>query len=194
MDDWVWEVSLVGILRRAVVWGTDMFCLTTGRPNLSEGKISATNEVMGLFTCSPTSEYRSGASRQVRPTPLGSAVRHGSSLTKVTLTRCGLCTPGNQIRFSYVGVSKRAGSCVIQKRIGTWSAGCILFTSHLETEQCTSDSGSWPMFLIIGTWRVSSIRGCSTWRRRGIIAEHTARSAQIRRACWYPFVPGSGED
>ena len=32
MNHWMWPVSLVGILSTAVVYGTDMFFLTIGRP------------------------------------------------------------------------------------------------------------------------------------------------------------------
>jgi Domain of unknown function (DUF1772) len=49
MNHWMWAVSLVGILSTAVVFGTDMFFLTVGRPALRLASVSATTEVMGFF-------------------------------------------------------------------------------------------------------------------------------------------------
>jgi hypothetical protein len=49
MNHWVWAVSLVGILSTAVVWGTDMFFLTIGRPALRLATTSAATEVMGFL-------------------------------------------------------------------------------------------------------------------------------------------------
>ena len=49
MSHWMWAVSLVGILGTAVIWGTDMFFLTIGRPALRLATVSAATEVMGLF-------------------------------------------------------------------------------------------------------------------------------------------------
>jgi hypothetical protein len=49
MDHWIWAVSLVGILSTAVVWGTDIFFLTIGRPALRLASISAATEVMGFL-------------------------------------------------------------------------------------------------------------------------------------------------
>ncbi|HWB83187.1 MAG TPA: hypothetical protein VG675_03530 [Bryobacteraceae bacterium] len=49
MNHWMRAVSLVGILSTAVVWGTDMFFLTVGRPALKLAKISAATEVMGFL-------------------------------------------------------------------------------------------------------------------------------------------------
>jgi hypothetical protein len=46
---WMWLVSLVGILSTAVVFGTDMFFLTVGRPALRLASSSAGTEVMGFF-------------------------------------------------------------------------------------------------------------------------------------------------
>jgi len=48
MNRWMWAVSLVGILSTAVVWGTDMFFLTIGRPALRLATVSGATEVMGL--------------------------------------------------------------------------------------------------------------------------------------------------
>jgi hypothetical protein len=47
MNHWMGAVSLVGILSTAVVWGTDIFFLTIGRPALRLATISAATEVMG---------------------------------------------------------------------------------------------------------------------------------------------------
>ena len=49
MNHWIWAVSLVGVLSTAVVWGTDMFFLTIGRPALRLSTISAATEVMGFI-------------------------------------------------------------------------------------------------------------------------------------------------
>ena len=49
MNHWMWAVSLVGILSTAVVWGTDMFFLTIGRPALRLATISAATEVIGFL-------------------------------------------------------------------------------------------------------------------------------------------------
>jgi hypothetical protein len=49
MNHWMWAVSLVGILSTAVVWGTDMFFLTIGRPALRLATSSAASEVMGFL-------------------------------------------------------------------------------------------------------------------------------------------------
>jgi hypothetical protein len=49
MNHWMWAVSLVGILSTAVVWGTDMFFLTIGRPALRLAATSAATEVMGFL-------------------------------------------------------------------------------------------------------------------------------------------------
>ena len=49
MNHWMWPVSLVGILSTAVVFGTDMFFLTIGRPALRLASPSAGTEVMGFF-------------------------------------------------------------------------------------------------------------------------------------------------
>jgi hypothetical protein len=45
----IWAVSLVGVLCTAVVFGTDMFFLTVGRPALRLASQSAGTEVMGFF-------------------------------------------------------------------------------------------------------------------------------------------------
>ena len=45
----LWPVSLVGILSTAVVFGTDMFFLTVGRPALRLASPTAGTEVMGFF-------------------------------------------------------------------------------------------------------------------------------------------------
>jgi hypothetical protein len=47
MNHLIWPVSLVGILSTAVVFGTDMFFLTVGRPALRLASPSAGTEVMG---------------------------------------------------------------------------------------------------------------------------------------------------
>jgi hypothetical protein len=49
MNHWMWAVSLVGILSTAVIWGTDMFFLTIGRPALKLATPSAATEVMGFL-------------------------------------------------------------------------------------------------------------------------------------------------
>jgi hypothetical protein len=49
MNHGVWPVSLVGILSTAVVFGTDMFFLTVGRPALRLASPAAGTEVMGFF-------------------------------------------------------------------------------------------------------------------------------------------------
>jgi len=49
MSHVLWMVSLVGILCTAVVFGTDMFFLTVGRPALKLASASAGTEVMGFF-------------------------------------------------------------------------------------------------------------------------------------------------
>jgi hypothetical protein len=48
MNHLIWPVSLVGILSTAVVFGTDMFFLTVGRPALRLASPSAATEVMGF--------------------------------------------------------------------------------------------------------------------------------------------------
>jgi hypothetical protein len=45
----MWLLSLVGILSTAVVFGTDMFFLTIGRPALRMASPSAGTEIMGFF-------------------------------------------------------------------------------------------------------------------------------------------------
>src|SRR5215831_17968232 len=49
MNHWMWLVSLAGILSTAVVFGTDMFFLTVGRPALKLASPSAGTEVMGFL-------------------------------------------------------------------------------------------------------------------------------------------------
>ena len=49
MNHWMWAVSLAGILSTAVVYGTDMFFLTVGRPALRSASTSAGTEVMGFL-------------------------------------------------------------------------------------------------------------------------------------------------
>ena len=49
MNYWMWLVSLVGILSTAVVFGTDMFFLSIGRPALRLASPSAGTEIMGFF-------------------------------------------------------------------------------------------------------------------------------------------------
>jgi hypothetical protein len=48
MNHLIWPASLVGILSTAVVFGTDMFFLTVGRPALRLASQSAATEVMGF--------------------------------------------------------------------------------------------------------------------------------------------------
>jgi hypothetical protein len=49
MNHWMWAVSLTGILSTAVIWGTDIFFLTIGRPALRLSTTSAATEVMGFL-------------------------------------------------------------------------------------------------------------------------------------------------
>ena len=49
MSRLLWLVTLVGLLCTAVVFGTDMFFLTVGRPALRLASPSAGTEVMGFF-------------------------------------------------------------------------------------------------------------------------------------------------
>jgi Domain of unknown function (DUF1772) len=49
MNHWMWAVSPAGILSTAVVYGTDMFFLTVGRPALRSASTSAGTEVMGFL-------------------------------------------------------------------------------------------------------------------------------------------------
>src|SRR4051812_14552115 len=49
MNHWMWLVSLVGIVSTAVVFGTDIFFLTIGRPALRLASVSAGTEVMGFL-------------------------------------------------------------------------------------------------------------------------------------------------
>ena len=49
MNHWMWLVSLVGILSTAVVFGTDMFFLTIGRPALRLASPTTGTEIMGFF-------------------------------------------------------------------------------------------------------------------------------------------------
>jgi len=49
MNHWMWALSLAGILSTAVVYGTDMFFLTVGRPALRSASTSAGTEVMGFL-------------------------------------------------------------------------------------------------------------------------------------------------
>lgn len=49
MNHWVWLLPPVGILSAAVVFGTDMFFLTVGRPALRLASPSAGTEIMGFF-------------------------------------------------------------------------------------------------------------------------------------------------
>src|ERR1700758_92040 len=49
MNHWMRLASLVGILSTAVVFGTDMFFLTIGRPALRMASTSAGTEIMGFF-------------------------------------------------------------------------------------------------------------------------------------------------
>ena len=49
MNRWMELVSLIGILSTAVVFGTDMFFLTIGRPALRTASTSAGTEIMGFF-------------------------------------------------------------------------------------------------------------------------------------------------
>jgi hypothetical protein len=49
MNQWMWLLSPVGILSTAVVFGTDMFFLTIGRPALRLASPSAGTEIMGFL-------------------------------------------------------------------------------------------------------------------------------------------------
>lgn len=49
MNHPMWAVSLVGFLSSAVIFGTDMFFLTVGRPALRLASSAAGTEVMGFF-------------------------------------------------------------------------------------------------------------------------------------------------
>jgi glucan phosphoethanolaminetransferase (alkaline phosphatase superfamily) len=49
MNHWIQLASLAGILSTAVVYGTDMFFLTVGRPALRLASSSAGTEVMGFL-------------------------------------------------------------------------------------------------------------------------------------------------
>lgn len=50
MNHWlIWVIAPTGILSTAVVFGTDMFFLTVGRPALRQASPIAATEVMGLF-------------------------------------------------------------------------------------------------------------------------------------------------
>jgi hypothetical protein len=49
MNHLIWPVSLVGILCTAVLFGTDMFFLSVGRPALRLASESAGTEVMGFI-------------------------------------------------------------------------------------------------------------------------------------------------
>jgi Domain of unknown function (DUF1772) len=49
MNYLIWTVSLAGILSTAVIFGTDMFFLTVGRPALRLASPAAGTEVMGFF-------------------------------------------------------------------------------------------------------------------------------------------------
>jgi hypothetical protein len=46
---WMWAVSLAGVLSTAVLVGTDMFFLTVARPALTLASSSAATEVMGFL-------------------------------------------------------------------------------------------------------------------------------------------------
>jgi hypothetical protein len=49
MNHWIWAVSIVGILSTAVIWGTDIFFFTIGRPALRLATPDAVTEVMGFL-------------------------------------------------------------------------------------------------------------------------------------------------
>src|SRR5262245_41669291 len=49
MNHWMWLPALVGILSTAVLFGTDTFFLTIGRPALRLASPSAGTEIMGFF-------------------------------------------------------------------------------------------------------------------------------------------------
>lgn len=49
MNHWIWAVSMAGILSTAVIWGTDIFFFTIGRPALRLATPSAVTEVMGFL-------------------------------------------------------------------------------------------------------------------------------------------------
>ena len=49
MNDLIWPASLAGLISTAVIFGTDMFFLTVGRPALRSAAESAATEVMGFI-------------------------------------------------------------------------------------------------------------------------------------------------
>jgi hypothetical protein len=49
MNHLIWPASLAGLLSTAVIFGTDMFFLTIGRPALKSAAESAATEVMGFI-------------------------------------------------------------------------------------------------------------------------------------------------
>ena len=49
MNHLIWPVSLVGILSTAVVYGTDMFFLTVGRPGSQVGFAICRNRSHGIY-------------------------------------------------------------------------------------------------------------------------------------------------
>jgi len=49
MNHWLWAVAIIGILSTAVLWGTDIFFLTIGRPALRSATLAAGTEVMGFL-------------------------------------------------------------------------------------------------------------------------------------------------
>jgi hypothetical protein len=49
MNHVIWLASLIGVISTAVIFGTDMFFLTVGRPALRSAAESAATEVMGFI-------------------------------------------------------------------------------------------------------------------------------------------------
>ena len=61
MNYLIWPASLAGLISTAVIFGTDMFFLTVGRPALRSAAESAATEVMGFIHVSEIGGCLSGA-------------------------------------------------------------------------------------------------------------------------------------
>ena len=68
MNHWIWLVSLVGILSTAVVLGTDMFFLTSGRAALRMASLSVGTEIVVFFHLFADARMPIWASRRSCPT------------------------------------------------------------------------------------------------------------------------------
>jgi hypothetical protein len=62
MNHLMWLASLAGLISTAVIFGTDMFFLTVGRPALKLAPQSTATELMGFIHLFETGVCRSGAS------------------------------------------------------------------------------------------------------------------------------------